>query len=320
MAQGFCIGNLTLVTLSGADRNKIANNLCTQDLRNLAAGEVVETFVTDAKGRTLCHGLMIGLTDRMMFVSAPGQAERLVPHFDRYIIREDVSVFDASNEWEAVLFLDLPSLRRALKNVGPRDGGEREDGDAESRRAAWNVERQGVTVIALAVPWVTGGGGLVLIPKGALGDGPWQSLLDHTIPSDTQHREGWEMARIEAFWPWYSVDCDDRNLPQEIGIDNRAISFKKGCYLGQETVARLDAMGQVQKKLVQLRVEGTVPVVVPYAIELEGREVGVITSVAQVDEKNQLALAMVRRSHFAVGTEIAFDRHRAVVVGPLAGT
>ena len=63
-------------------------------------------------------------------------------------------------------------------------------------------------------------------------------------------------ARIEHGWPIYGLDFSDANLPQEIARDPYAISFTKGCYLGQETVARLDALGQVQKKMVLLQISG----------------------------------------------------------------
>ncbi len=65
----------------------------------------------------------------------------------------------------------------------------------------------------------------------------------------------WQTLRIRNRWPVLGADYDDRNLPQELDRDASAISFHKGCYLGQETVARLDALGQVQKKLVRLLIK-----------------------------------------------------------------
>jgi hypothetical protein len=104
-------------------------------------------------------------------------------------------------------------------------------------------------------------------------------------------------------------------LPQEASIDARAISFKKGCYLGQETVARLDALGQVQKRLVQLVFESVPNIELPYTIEADGKEVGRLTSLAAT-EQGGVGLAMVRRGHFAVGTWLDLAGHRAQVQGP----
>ena len=69
-----------------------------------------------------------------------------------------------------------------------------------------------------------------------------------------------EMARLEAGMPLFGQDITDDNLPQEIGRDQKAISFTKGCYLGQETVARIDALGHVNRLLVGVRFGGsTIP-------------------------------------------------------------
>jgi len=289
MAQGFLLGELTILAITGADRLKIANNLCTQDLKSIAPGQVAETFVTDVKGRTLSHGIAFAREDGLWFISSPGQGTRLVPHFDRYIIREDAAVQDKSGDWDAILFLALEDAVAF--------GGSHPD---------WGC------VITL-VPWVSGGG-LVLVPAERR-EHLSNEVRDGSIaPSDTCTRSGWERARIEAFWPWYGVDLDERNLPQEASIDARAISFKKGCYLGQETVARLDALGQVQKRLVRLKLERTPHVDLPLPLEVDGKEIGTLTSFAETDGGGGIGLAMVRRSHFASGTRFEVAGSQAEVL------
>jgi folate-binding protein YgfZ len=295
MHPGYAIGELTIIAISGADRIKIANNLCTQDLRSLESGQVCETFVTDVKGRTLSHGLMWGRPDEVWFVSSPGQGERLVPHIDRYIIREDAQVRDASSEWHAFLFLKVEDAMSLLDTV-PSPG----------------------SIEALSVPWIAGGGLLLVSTQNAESAQAIEALTavrGACTLSDCTKRDGWERQRIEAFWPWYGVDIDDRNLPQEASIDARAISFKKGCYLGQETVARLDALGQVQKRMVQLVFESVPNIELPYTIEADGKEVGRLTSLAAT-EQGGVGLAMVRRGHFAAGTWLDIAGHRAQVQGP----
>lgn len=289
MAQGFLLGELTILAVSGADRLKIANNLCTQDLKSLAPGQLAETFVTDVKGRTLSHGFALAREDALWFISSPGQGARLVPHFDRYIIREDAAVQDASPDWDAILFL---AFEKAL---------------------AFSASHVDWGCVVTSVPWVSGGG-LVFVPSGKLAELSAADRDNAFSVSDAETRCGWERARIEAFWPWYGVDLDDRNLPQEASIDARAISFKKGCYLGQETVARLDALGQVQKRLVQLSFEKKPNVLLPYSIEVDGKEIGTMTSLAENDNGGAVGLAMVRRSHFATGTTFQVASQSATVL------
>lgn len=289
MPRGFFLGELTILAITGADRLKIANNLCTQDLKSIASGQVAETFVTDVKGRTLSHGFAVAREDALWFISSPGQGVRLVPHFDRYIIREDATVQDASGDWDTILFLALEDAVAF--------GGSHPD---------WGC-------VITSVPWVSGGG-LVLVPAGRR-EQLSNEVRDGAVAiSDTRIRSGWERARIEAFWPWYGVDLDDRNLPQEAGIDARAISFKKGCYLGQETVARLDALGQVQKRLVRLTFERKPDVSLPYSIEVDGKEIGALTSIAEMEDGSGMGLAMIRRSHFASGTQVNIEGQRGLVI------
>ena len=107
-------------------------------------------------------------------------------------------------------------------------------------------------------------------------------------------------ARLHAGFPWWGIDFTEKNLPQEVNRDAAAISFTKGCYLGQETVARLDALGQVQKKLVRLSLqEGQVAV--GDKLMLDGKPVARITSVTS---DATLAMAMVRRAWFDPGTQV----------------
>ena len=107
---------------------------------------------------------------------------------------------------------------------------------------------------------------------------------------------------------------DDRHLPQEIDRNSSAISFNKGCYLGQETIARLDMLGKIQKKLVKLVIDSTECPMEQTAIQVEGKEVGTICSAAMDSSAGRcIALAYVKRSHFASGQVLSVDSHAATV-------
>mgnify|MGYP001185420384 CR=1 FL=1 len=112
-----------------------------------------------------------------------------------------------------------------------------------------------------------------------------------------------EMLRVEAGIPCYGVDLDDQNLPQEVNRDTQAISFTKGCYLGQETVARIDALGHVNRLLTGLALP---PGPLPRAgmvIEQDGREAARVTSSSYSPRLGRpLAMAYVRRESSTPGT------------------
>ncbi|MDP7205983.1 MAG: glycine cleavage T C-terminal barrel domain-containing protein, partial [Pirellulaceae bacterium] len=112
-----------------------------------------------------------------------------------------------------------------------------------------------------------------------------------------------EMLRVEAGIPRYGVDLDDQNLPQEVNRDTQAISFTKGCYLGQETVARIDALGHVNRLLTGLTLPpGPLPTA-GMVIKRDGTETAHVTSSIYSPRLEQpLALAYVRREASSPGT------------------
>jgi folate-binding protein YgfZ len=261
------LSNWSSVTVTGKDRQSFLHNFCTNDVKRLVPGGACEAFFTNAKGKILGHGLVTCGEDELAIVGDPGQAARLVEHLDRYVIREDVQLRDTTAERSCVLAC----------------------GDYLPQCYRWNLvgnEAGGVTwVTPDKLPSLMGTfleGGVVVVSQ-----------------------QAFEIARIEAGFPLFGVDFDENNLPQEVGRDREAVSFTKGCYLGQETVARIDALGHVNQKLVGVRFVGSDMPEVSAAVLKEGANVGRVTSAAYSPRLSApLALAMVRRVAIAVGTRL----------------
>jgi len=124
-------------------------------------------------------------------------------------------------------------------------------------------------------------------------------------------------ARIENGTPLYAVDISEENLPQEIGRDQLAISFTKGCYLGQETVARIDALGHVNRILCGVRFScDSVPGVgTPLFSDVPDKSVGQITSSCWSPRlKSPLALAFLKRGHHEPGMKLKWEGGAAEVI------
>ena len=114
-----------------------------------------------------------------------------------------------------------------------------------------------------------------------------------------------DAARIAAGMPCYGLDITDKTLPQEVARDARAISFTKGCYIGQETVARLDALGHVNKTLTRVRFTGRDVPPAGSELTLDGKPVGTITSAAYWPPfDTAIALAYLRRGANTPGTKL----------------
>jgi folate-binding protein YgfZ len=120
-----------------------------------------------------------------------------------------------------------------------------------------------------------------------------------------------EVLRIEHGRPRYGIDLDDTTIPQEAGLNDRAVSFSKGCYVGQETVARLYYKGKPNRHLRGLRLSA--PVAPGTELTADGRVVGRLGSVASSPEHGPIGLALVRRE-VAPGAEVATGDATATVV------
>jgi tRNA-modifying protein YgfZ len=122
-------------------------------------------------------------------------------------------------------------------------------------------------------------------------DAVWSALADAGATEVAEHAA--EAIRVAAGRPRYGIDLDDTVIPQEAGLNERAVSFSKGCYVGQETVARLHYKGKPNRRLAGLRLSG--PAATGDPLRLGEREVGRVGSVADHPDHGPIALALLRR-------------------------
>ena len=287
----YSVESLSIVDLEGVDAEKVLHNLTTNAVKGMSEGDQVETFVTDLRGKTLGQVYAIRTSKGFRLVGSPGQSEAILAHVDRYTIREDATGINRDQDY--VPFVLPPQCDPAA--LAP---------------IAFDCE----------VGWIGEASRLLLTDNEQDFLASVQSAEWSLMNFNEFHRQ-----RTRAGFPWHGVDFDDSNLPQETGRDV-AISFTKGCYLGQETIARLDALGQVQKKLVRWSIDSTD--VEPGQKLMSGDKlVGRITSVAPLDlpipgmelddKAKSIAIGMARRSHFDPGSKAAGDGLEAAVLGPL---
>jgi folate-binding protein YgfZ len=153
--------------------------------------------------------------------------------------------------------------------------------------------RDGATVLVMRSPDLELEGFDFFVPAAAF-DTTWKAALHaHATPAGVA---AWDIARIEAGRPEWGVDMDDSTIPQEANLDTlNAISYTKGCYTGQETVARLHFRGHVNKSLRGLRFTGALPPVKAALFDAAGKAVGEISSAVASPRLGAIGLGMVRR-------------------------
>jgi folate-binding protein YgfZ len=155
------------------------------------------------------------------------------------------------------------------------------------------------------------GGGFVLHAAPETSLAVWEAL--RAAGARPVGRDVLDALRVEALRPWYGSDVTDQNLLHETGLVAECHSPAKGCYVGQEVVARLEARGgHVNKALRGLRLSA--PATAGAAVTAEGREIGRVTTAAVSPRLGPIALAYVHRDHFASGTVVEVDGVPATVV------
>jgi tRNA-modifying protein YgfZ len=260
------------LVLAGPDRAKTLHNLTTNDVKRLAVGRGVEAFLTNGQGRTLAYLLIHNEGDRLLVRSDAGTAEAILGHIGKYGVFDETTVTDVTSEtveWHVVGPLS-GELARSLGLTLPDDDLALTEGVVTGRRIALIREnptgQPGLTIVAASED-------LTIVS-----DALRSALEAHS--GERLDRGGFESLRIEAGTPVFGADINAANLPQEVNRDDRAINFVKGCYLGQETVARIDALGHVNKILfgATTRNEDVLPV--GATLRRDGKDVGVITSSA----------------------------------------
>lgn len=288
------LDRISVVDVTGTDAAIIVNNLTTNEVTPLKVGEGRETFVTDVRGKAIGHLFLYrvgsGKSDLIRLIGPAGQSKQIVEHVDRYTIREDAAGIIRDNEFcGIVLCSSAAELILGCQMEGCQTG------DSTIVQSTCQIGE--VDVTAYQTTWLGKGTAIVLVPAEEEATVS-RTLQDLEISKGTM--DDFHSRRVEVGFPWYGIDIDQSNLPQELDRDAEAISFTKGCYLGQETIARLDALGQVQRKLVRWSIQGAIPNCGETLSDHE-KVVGRLTSIASLPSGETIALGFARRTHFEPG-------------------
>jgi folate-binding protein YgfZ len=281
--------------LAGADRVRFLHNLCTSDVRVLAPGGSQRSFLTSAQGRVLADADVIALADRLLLRLPAGRGGALAEHLLRYRVAEQVEVTQRPNLAAAELRgARAGELLRALDVEAPDAPGAHR----EAALAGTTVRLR--AVLRARVPRFELLAAVASLPPVVAALRAQGAALDLVEPSPA----ALEAARIEGGELRWGVDYGADCFPQETG-EPAAISTTKGCYLGQEVVARIHFRGQVQR-LARGLVFAPRGAPAP-GVELRhaGRPAGRATSVAHSAALGvPVGLALVQRRAAAPGTRL----------------
>ena len=301
--------HLGRLRVSGADAIDLLNRLSTNNLDDLAIGDVQGTALTTNKGRIIDLLYVLRQDDHLLVLTGPETRERVAEWIDFYTFIEDVVVEDLTEETAM-----LSVLGRAAAGTLPQIADMPLYGSAP---LTIDGVVDGVDVVALRTDFA-GVDGYDLIAPAEQAPALWDALTaSGAVPVGSQ---ALELVRISNGIAGYSSELGEDYNPLEAGLMD-FISFNKGCYIGQEVVARLNTYDKVQRHLVRLSWDGDDAPELPAALLREGRTVGTLTTAAiEPDSGKSIGLGFVRKAHVQEGVRLLTEDDVEVVVGETAQT
>lgn len=284
-------GELSTLVVTGKDRLSWLNGLVTCDLVKWDAGDARYGLVVSRSGRVLADPILVADGERAIAVVPTARAGVLREHLDHYLVMEDAEIAAGTDAFE-VWLLHGPASGAVL--AASRAAGT----------AGGVFDRTGL------------GGAIVLVPSGAVETRAALQTAVGAAGGVVGDAQGWEALRLERGVPRFGIDFDDKTYPQEASLEKAAVSFDKGCYLGQEVVCMLEMRGHVKRKLVSIVLDGVEapPSGAPVA-DASGAAVGEVTSAALSPTLGvPIALAMVKRAQAVAGAQVVIGGAHAKVV------
>jgi len=337
-----------VIEVRGGDAVDFLNRMLTQDLRKLGEFSASRAFWLNRKGRIDADILVVRLPDRVLLELDAHAVDRTMESLSGYLFAEDCELEDATERVHR-LSLHGPRSRELLARVSEPVGGPAiESLELDS---CCVVKIGGADVVVVRQD-VAGELGLLLLIRADQAVDVYQQIAWIHEPVDVRtpvedrpvnerklaRRIGWHafnVARIEAGCPLYNLDFGPDSLPGETGVLRDRVSFTKGCYLGQEIVARMDALGHPKQIVRALDVEtsgeaaalaggaaaalGRLPTTGSAVVGADGpddKAVGAVTSatLSPMLGGRPIALAMLKWSHANAGTKL-----RVQTVDPASG-
>jgi folate-binding protein YgfZ len=300
------------LALRGRDAADLMHRLTTNAIKDLEpSGGCAAVFAT-AKGRIIDLVTFHNLEDHLLCLTGEGRSGVIASWIDRYTFREDVRIEDRTASHEALGIYGARAARVAAALCG-------EAPETWPLHRARRFEWLGVSGILVRTYPLAGEGFHVIVGAGDQ-DALRRQLLAGDAPLRPAGTECLEALRIEAGLPAPEHELTEDYNPWEAGLAD-AVALDKGCYVGQEVIARLNTYRKVSKNLVRLRVAGSVAPTRGSSLELSGRRAGTLTSAAVVPgEGRVIGLGYVQDEHAEVGMELDVatpgDRVRATIEGP----
>ena len=280
-----------ILRMTGEDALDLVDRLSTNEVVERPAGSGVATVLTTNKGRVVDLLTILYMSDHWLVLTSPGNQQRVIDWIDEFTFGEEIELEDVTEE------------KGLLSVIGPR-GAEAVGVEALEPYHCVEATIAGVEAIVYRGGVGMGGAYNVIVPSGSLEE-VWKGLVG--AGAREMDSESYEMFRVGAGAPVFGAELGEEVNPLEAGLWE-AVSFTKGCYVGQEVVARLNTYEKVKRYLSTLSFEDGAAPEPNTTLTVEGKEVGKITSVAPVTVSGRrAALGYVRKKYAEPGATLTVE-------------
>ena len=282
------------IKATGEDVLDLIHRISTNEVVSLRPGEGAPTVLTTDRGRILDLITVHNLGDQVLLLTSPQTREKVMQWIDKYTIVEDVALEDVTCT-TAMLSVMGPKAAAVLTTLSPIEL----ESFGPNQSACVTIDGTECFILRRD---------LVSLPRFEVviqwdsAEKVWEELISAGV--SPMGLQAYNVLRVEQGSPEYDRELGESYNPLETGLWG-SISFNKGCYIGQEVIARLDTYQKLQRRLVSLSFPPHTEVQEGARLARDGREVGVVTSVAKVPTTGELiGLAYVRKEASELGTTI----------------
>ena len=290
--------NRAVFEVTGADRLSYLQGLISNDLRVASSGEGIYAAFLSQQGKVLGDCRVLITDDSFIVDLWEPLKQKILDHLNRYLVADEVEIADLSDRC-TILSIQGPKSETLLEKFVSRD-------QQPQKTLHHSVVQISGVEMRICRHSHTGEDGFDLMIPLANIEKMARQLTEAGSAYSARWigREAYETLRIEAGIPRYGVDITDENLILETGL-TRAVSFNKGCYLGQEVVERIRSRGHVNKNFTGLVIDGKKPAPAGSKMLSAEKEIGTVTSsVYSPALDSPIALGYVHRDHRSRGTEL----------------
>jgi folate-binding protein YgfZ len=288
-------------TVTGRDRQAFLQGMLSNDVKALVSGQGAGAAFLDAHGKVMALLAVYALDDRLLLELPPGLTDKTLGTIDHFLISEK-AYFEAADEAFAVLAVQGPGARDLLSGLAGRSLDL-----APYQHVEVGVAGAPVRVIHRREAGVPGFHCWTVALHGAA---LWRALVD--AGARPVGMQALDALRVEAGVAWYGEDVDETVILPETRLEH-LVSYNKGCYIGQEVVARVKYRGHVNRALSGLVLDGDGVPSRGARVVAEGKEIGRITSAVRSPALGRpIALGYVRREHFEPGSVVGVEDGGAV--------